>query len=189
MAWIITLALFWAVGSCIAKSIDKSNDKQYKAKQEREAQLLSVLGNIYTIAWKECMDIQFQFLKENPGLPAGETVVSYYAKVRRIQDHQNISLQQQSVINALVDLRKHGHEVVRVCNGKPEVVPSYREYYIREEADGVRGVLPPICGPFDISFAAHVTDERAQAIFKKIWNKEVSGTNIVKWTKETRDHW
>lgn len=189
MAWIITLALFWAVGSCIAKSIDKSNDKKYKAKQECAAQLSSVLGNIYAIAWKECMDIQFQFLKENPTIPTGETVISYYAKVRKIQDHQSISLQQQSVINALVDLRKHGREVVRVRNGKPEVVPPYREYYIREEAESVRSVLPPIYGPFDVSFAAHVTDERAQAIFKKIWNKEVSGTNIVQWTKETRNYW
>lgn len=189
MAWLITLALFWAVGSCIANGIDKSNDKKYKAKQECEAQLSSVLGNIYAIAWKECMDIQFQFLKENPKIPAGETVPSYYAKVRKIRDHQNVSLQQQSVINALIDLRKHGHEVVRVLNGEAEVIPPYREYYIREEAESVRGVLPPIYGPFDVSFAAHVTDERAQAIFKKIWNKEVLGTNIVQWTKETRDYW
>lgn len=60
---------------------------------------------------------------------------------------------------------------------------SYYEYYIQEEAENVRGALPPIYGPFDVSFAAHVTDERAQGIFKRVWNKEITGTNIVRWSK------
>lgn len=181
MAWIIALALFWAVGSLIAKSIDKSNDKQYERKKQQETDLQAVKGNIYAIAWKECMDIQYRFYKEHPDAPSGSEFLMYYAEHQKPRR----SLQQQSVINALIDLRKSGHEVIQVCNDKAEIVPPYREYQILDEAESVRGELPPIYGPFDFQFASKVTDERAQAIFKKVWNREVLGTNIFKWDKHT----
>lgn len=183
MAWIIALALFWAVGSLIAKSVDKSNNKQYERKKQQETDLRAVKGNIYAIAWKECMDIQYRFYKEHPDAPTGEEFLPYYAAARNQECGRSISIQNQSVVNALIDLRKHGHEVICVRNGKEEIIPSYREYYILEESESVRGVLPPIYGPFDFQFASKVTDERAQAIFKKIWNREVLGTNLIRWPK------
>lgn len=167
----------------IAKGIDKSNNKQYKIKQEATDHLQAVKGNIYAIAWKECMDIQYQFYKEHPDAPAGEEFLPYYAATRKQECGRSISIQNQSVVNALIDLRKHGHEVIWVRNGKEEIVPSYREYYILEESEEVRSVLPQIYGPFDFQFASKVTDERAQAIFKKIWDREVLGTNLIRWPK------
>lgn len=188
MAWFITLALFWAIGSWIAKGVDKSNAKNYQVKREQEDHLKAVLGNIYTIAWKECMDIQWEFYQTEPDIPSGESFLSYYIKVRCLRDGKNVSLQQQSVINALIDLRKAGQEVVCVRNGEPQIVSPYRDYYIGEEAEEVRGILPPIYGPFNIAFASKCTDQRAQGIFKKIWNREVLGTNIVKWDAQTKDY-
>lgn len=189
MAWLIALALFWGIGLLVAKGIDQRSEYSRKQKAAHAGQIQAVKGNIYAIAWKECMDIQYQFYKDHPDAPSGSEFLPYYAAVRKREDGMSISIQQQSVINALIDLRKSGHEVIQVRNDKAEIVPPYREYQILDEAEAVRGVLPPIYGPFDFQFASKVTDERAQAIFKKVWNREVLGTNIFKWDKHTGELW
>lgn len=187
MAWLITLALFWALISLHAKGTDKANDHVRKKKAENAGRIQSIRGNIYTIAWQECENIQIEFKKTNPVVPDGETVLTYYAKL-----HNATSMQHEAVCRALADLRNRGQDVLKAgsCYGDtPIIIPANKLYDIEAEAEGVRGLLYPLFGPFNTSQAAHVTDERAQVIFKRIWNGEALGTNIVKWTKDTRDYW
>lgn len=169
MAWLITLALFWALISLYAKGTDKANDYVRKKKAENAGRIQSIRGNIYAIAWQECENIQIEFKKTHPVIPDGETVLTYYAK-----SHNATSIQHEAVCRALSDLRSRGQDVLKSNGGywdTPIIVSANAQYDIEAEAEGVRSLLYPLFGPFNTSQAAHVTDERAQAIFKKIWNK------------------
>lgn len=186
MAWLFTLALFWAVGSLIARGIDRSNEYSRQQKAAHHGKIQSIKSNIYAIAWSECETIQREFRDMCPRLPPNETHLSYYAK------RYGHSMQQEAIIRALTDLRNRGQDVLRAGGGygaEPTIIPSYSKYDPREEAEGVRGLLTPIYGPFNMAQAAKATDERAISITKPIWNKERIGTNIVKWDDTTKDYW
>lgn len=78
-----------------------------------------------------------------------------------------------------------GKDVLRVQNTNVQIVHSNDPYDVNTEAEGVRGVLDPIYGPFSMPCACKVDDEKAIAIAKPIWDREVIGTNIVKWDRQT----
>lgn len=179
MAWLITLALFLCIGGWVCGIIDKANYRSYERLQVSSNQIQAVKGNIYAIAWQHCLDLQVEYLRQNPDIPAGETLPYHYT-----QEH-GISLQQLSVIYALEDLRKRGKQVLRVRNNAPQIVQPNDPYDAHAEAEGVRGVLDPIYGPFSMPCAYKVDDEVAVAIAKPIWDREVVGTNIVKWDRQT----
>lgn len=179
MAWLITLALFLGIGSIICSGIDKANYRAYHQKQITNNQLQAVKGNIYAIAWQHCLDLQLEYLKQSPVIPENESLPYHYT-----MEH-GISLQQSSVIYALNDLRVRHKSVLRVREKDVQIVSSNEDYDTAAEAEGVRGVLDPIYGPFSMPCACKVDDEKAIAIAKPIWDREVIGTNIVKWDRQT----
>lgn len=179
MAWIITLVLFMTVGGWICKASDRAKYKAYQQQEIAKAELRAVKGNIYAIAWQHCLDLQLEYLKQNPVIPENESLPYHYA-----MEH-GISLQQSSVIYALSDLRARHKSVLRVHGKDTQIVSSNEDYDPATEAEGVRGVLDPIYGPFSMPCAYKVDDEKAIAIAKPIWDREVIGTNIVKWNRQT----
>lgn len=179
MAWLITLALFWEIGSIICSGIDKANYRAYRQKQIANDQLQAVKGNIYAIAWQHCLDLQLDYLKTHPIIPQNETLPYHYTIAH------GISLQQSSVIYALEDLRSRQQPVIRVVHHDVQIVQPQESYDATYEAEGVRGVLDPIYGPFSMPCACKVNDEKAIAVAKPIWERQVLGTNIVKWDRQT----
>lgn len=185
MSWLITLVLFWAIGSWVAKGLDLNRDRTRKRHAAHLGNIQSVKGNIYAIAWQECENIQNEFRTEYPVIPPEETFLRYYAKV------YGRSIQQDAVIRALSDLRGRGQDVLRAGDRygvEPTIVHPSAPYDPIKEAEGVRGLLYPLYGPFNMSQAAKVTDERAIFIAKQIWHKERIGTNITQWDDTTRWH-
>lgn len=179
MAWLITLVLFLGVGSIICSGIDKANYRAYHQKQITNNQLQAIKGNIYAIAWQHCLDLQLEYLRQNPIIPTNESLPYHYT-----MEH-GISLQQSSVIYALEDLRNRGKDVLRVQNTNVQIVHSNDPYDVKTEAESVRGILDPIYGPFSMPCACKVDDEKAISIAKPIWDREVIGTNIIKWDRQT----
>lgn len=179
MAWLITLALFLWIGGSICKAADQAN---YRATQKREAQdneLKAIKGSIYAIAWQHCLDLQLDYLKTSPIIPQNEALPYHYTITH------GISLQQLSVIYALEDLRSRQQPVIRVVNHDVQIVQPQEAYVATQEAEGVRGVIDPIYGPFSMPCACKVNDEKAIAVAKPIWDRQVLGTNIVKWDRQT----
>nr|DAG62574.1 MAG TPA: hypothetical protein [Caudoviricetes sp.] len=179
MAWLITLALFLWIGGAIASTLDKSRYKTQQRKQTKDNEIKAIKGNIYTIAWQHCLDLQLEYLKERPTIPSNETLPYHYTMTH------GSSLQKLSVIYALEDLRRRNQPVIRIINGNASIVQSTESYDVQEEAESVRGALDPIYGPFSMPCACKVSDEKAIAIAKPIWGRQVLGTNIVKWDRET----
>lgn len=179
MAWLITLALFMAIGGWVCKAADRAKYRAYQQQEIAKAKLQAVKGNIYAIAWQHCLDLQLEYLKQNPVIPENESLPYHYT-----MEH-GISLQQNSVIYALNDLRARRKSVLRIRGKDVQIVPSNEDYDTTTEAEGVRGVLDPIYGPFSMPCACKVDDEKAIAIAKPIWDREVIGTNIVKWDRQT----
>ena len=179
MAWLITLALFLWIGGAIFSAADKAQYRAQEQKQIRDDELKAVKGNIYTIAWQHCLDLQLEYLKEYPIIPSNETLPYHYTMTH------GASLQKLSVIYALEDLRSRNQPVIRIINGGARIVQPTEHYDVQAEAEGVRGALDPIYGPFSMPCARKVSDEKAIAIAKPIWDRQVLGTNIVKWDRRT----
>lgn len=179
MAWILALALFLWIGGSICKVADQAKYQAIQKKETQDNALKAIKGNIYAIAWQHCLDLQLDYLKTHPIIPQNETLPYHYTIAH------GISLQQLSVIYALEDLRSRKQPVIRVVDQDVQIVQPQESYDASQEAEGVRGVLDPIYGPFSMPCACKVDDEKAIAIAKPIWDREVIGTNIVKWDRQT----
>lgn len=179
MAWLIALALFLWIGGSICKAADQANYQAIQKKETQDNELKAIKGNIYAIAWQHCLDLQLEYLKTYPIIPQNETLPYHYTMAH------GISLQQSSVIYALEDLRSRQQPVIRVVHHDIQIVQPQESYDATYEAEGVRGVLDPIYGPFSMPCACKVNDEKAIAVAKPIWDRQVLGTNIVKWDRQT----
>lgn len=179
MAWLIVLALFLWIGGSICKAADQAKYQAIQKKETQDNALKAIKGNIYAIAWQHCLDLQLDYLKTHPIIPQNETLPYHYTIAH------GISLQQSSVIYALEDLRSRQQPVIRVVHHDVQIVQPQESYDATYEAEGVRGVLDPIYGPFSMPCACKVNDEKAIAVAKPIWERQVLGTNIVKWDRQT----
>ena len=179
MAWLIALALLLWIGGSICKAADQAKYQAIQKKETQDNALKAIKGNIYAIAWQHCLDLQLDYLKTYPIIPQNETLPYHYTITH------GISLQQSSVIYALEDLRSRQQPVIRVVHHDIQIVQPQESYDATYEAEGVRGVLDPIYGPFSMPCACKVNDEKAIAVAKPIWDRQVLGTNIVKWDRQT----
>lgn len=83
-AWLITLALFWAVGSWIAKGIDLSNSKSFKQAEYRHAEHEKFLDNLYVAAWPYYQHCEQQAIQEweRAKYPGGPFHTSVFADIQ-----------------------------------------------------------------------------------------------------------
>ena len=133
MAWLIALALLLWIGSAIFSAADKAQYRAQEQRQIRDDELKVVKGNIYTIAWQHCLDLQLEYLKEYPIIPSNETLPYHYTMTH------GASLQKLSVIYALEDLRSRNQLVIRIINGDARIVQPTEHYDVQAEAEGARG--------------------------------------------------
>ena len=128
MAWLIALALLLWIGSAIFSAADKAQHRAQEQRQIRDDELKAVKGNIYTIAWQHCLDLQLEYLKESPIIPSNETLPYHYTMTH------GASLQKLSVIYALEDLRSRNQLVIRIINGDARIVQPTEHYDVQAEA-------------------------------------------------------
>lgn len=171
MSWLIALGLlsglFWLLLPLLI-SLAKAADK---AEQNKATRIKAIKGNVYTIAWDHLEDMQREFLDANQDLPNKRSIITYY------NFHHERSMEEESVIYAINDLRSR-HQPVFVMRGScPVIIPPHMLFTPDEYVDGILRDMPPLYGPFKILYACKVSDEKAQEIFMSIWDKKRPGDN------------
>lgn len=171
MSWLIALGLlsglFWLflpLLISLANAVDK-------AEQDKATRIKAIKGNVYTIAWDHLEVMQREFLDVNQDLPNKRSIITYYNF-----NHER-SMEEESVIYALNDLRSRNQPVFTMHNHVPVIIPSYMLFDPEESAAGILREMPTLYGPFQTPYACKVSDERAQEIFMSIWNKKRSRDN------------
>lgn len=71
MAWIITLALFWGIGSLLCRKIDKRTAVQYERKKEERENHDFFFASIYVMAWYYYQQLEPQVLNAWAEIPGG----------------------------------------------------------------------------------------------------------------------
>lgn len=75
MAWLITLALFWGIGSFLCKQIDKKaflkNTAQYEKDKEEKENYEFFFDTVYVMAWHYYQQLEPQVLKAWAEIPGG----------------------------------------------------------------------------------------------------------------------
>lgn len=64
MAWLITLALFWWIGSSIAKGADKATDRRFEQGETNLQKLEPFLANFYVACWHFYQQMEPQALEQ-----------------------------------------------------------------------------------------------------------------------------
>lgn len=105
MAWLITLALFWAVGSIIASGIDGLKKSDYERAKENNDNYRKYFDNIYVLAWYYYQQFEPQvfqaFAEDRRNIPDYVCIPGGSSFEKFSEDVFGVGIQKKSVIEAI----------------------------------------------------------------------------------------